>query len=176
MSYGRTIADLLTGLRGLLGIAVAALGLIGGQGALPLVVVGLVLAWTTDLLDGVFARLAPEAGPGRLAGLDAAADMAVGLGVMAYLALSGFVPLWLGVLVIGLALLVRLWHSRGLAFPFYAISFVFLGVIVWQQQPSLLAIIGVYFLIAALLRWRRVRDEYLPEFFAAVASLRGKDR
>lgn len=157
-------------------MAIAALGLLGGQSALPLVVVGLVLAWTTDLLDGVFARLQPGTEPGRLAGLDAVADMAVGLGVMAYLALSGFVPLWLGALVIGLALLVRIWHSRGLAFPFYAISFLFLGVVVWQQQPSLLAIIGVYFLIAALLRWRRVRDEYLPEFFAAVASLRGKDR
>ena len=139
-----------------------------------MVVVALVLAWLTDLLDGVFARLDPNPQPGRLAGHDAKADMAVGLGVMAYLAFSGYVPWWLGALIIVLALVVRIWHSRGLAFPFYAISFVFLGVAIWQQQPNLFMIIGIYLLAAFLLRWRRLRDEYLPEFFEALASFRRK--
>lgn len=174
MRHGKQIADFLTILRGLLGIGIAALGLIGGQDALPVVVVILVLAWLTDLLDGVFARLDPDPQPGRLAGHDAKADMAVGLGVMAYLAFSGYVPWWLGALIIFLALAVRIWHSRGLAFPFYAISFVFLGVAIWRQQPSLLIIIGIYLLVAFLLNGRRLWNEYLPEFFAALSSLRRK--
>lgn len=174
MRHGKQIGDLLTIVRGLLGIGIAALGLMGGKNALPVVVVALVLAWLTDLLDGVFARLDPDPQPSWLAGHDAKADMAVGLGVMAYLAFSGYVPLWLGALIIALALAVRIWHSRGLAFPFYAISFVFLGVAIWQQQPNLFLIIGLYLLIAFLLRWRRLRDEYLPEFFEALRSLRRK--
>jgi phosphatidylglycerophosphate synthase len=171
MKQGKQIADLLTIGRGLLGIIIASLGFWGGKDALPLVVVLLVLAWLTDLLDGVFARLDPDPRPGRFAEHDAKADMSVGLGVMAYLSLSGNVPLWLGALIIVLALVVRIWHSRGLAFPFYAVSFVFLGVVIWQQQPNLLAIIGSYFVVVFFLRWRRLRDEYLPEFFEAFLSL-----
>ncbi len=171
MKQGKQIADLLTIGRGLLGIGIASLGILAGEDALPLVVVLLVVAWLTDLLDGVFARLDPDPTPGRLAKHDAKADMAVGLGVMVYLSLSGYVPLWLGTLIIVLALAVRIWHSRGLAFPFYAISFVFLGVAIWQQQPNLLAIIGSYFVVVFFLRWRRLRDEYLPEFFEAFISL-----
>lgn len=172
MKYGKRIADLLTILRGLLGIGIAALGLVGGKDVLSLVIVIMVLAWLTDLLDGVFARLDPDPTPGRLAAHDAKADMAVGLGVMAYLALSGYVPLWLGALIILLALVVRIWHSRGLAFPFFAISYIFLGMAIWQQQPELFAIIGAYLLIVFILRWRRLRDEYLPEFFEALSSFR----
>jgi len=168
------IADLLTILRGLLGIGIAALGVVGGENALPVVVVALVMAWLTDLLDGVFARLDPDPQPSRLAVHDAKADMAVGLGVMAYLAFSGYVPWWLGALIIVLALVVRIWHSRGLAFPFYAISFIFLGVAIWRQQPSLFIIIGLYLLVAFFLNWRRLFDEYLPEFFEAVSSFRRK--
>ena len=174
MKHGKKIADLLTLIRGLLGIAIAAMGLVGGKYALPLVVVTLVLAWLTDLVDGVFARRDPNPAPGRLAQHDAKADMAVGLGVMAYLALSGYVPLWLGALIILLALVVRIWHSRALAFPFFASSYVFLGVAIWQQQPNLFAIIGAYLLIVFILRWRRLRDEYLPEFFEALSSFRKK--
>jgi phosphatidylglycerophosphate synthase len=176
MKLGKQIADFLTIIRGLLGIAIVAFGVFGGKDALPLVVVTLVLAWLTDLLDGVFARLDPNPAPGRLAQHDAKADMAVGLGVMAYLALSGYVPLWLGALITLLALVVRIWHSRALAFPFYAISFVLLGVVIWQQQPELFVIIAAYLLIVFVLRWRRLRDEYLPEFFEALSSLRSKQR
>ena len=60
---GKRIADLLTNARALLGIGIAVLGLVGGKDALPLAVVTLVLAWLTDLLDGVFARRLPA---GRL--------------------------------------------------------------------------------------------------------------
>ena len=174
MKHGKKIADLLTLARGLLGIVIAVLGLAGGKDALPLVVVLLVLAWLTDLVDGVFARRDPDPRPSRLSGHDAKADMAVGLGVMGYLMFSGYVAIWLGTLIIIAALAVRIFHSRGLAFPFYAVSFVFLGVVIWQQQPQLFLIIGAYLLIISVLRWQRLRDEYLPEFFAAVSSLRGK--
>ncbi len=174
MKHGKNIADLLTLARGLLGIAIAVLGLAGGKDALPLVVVLLVLAWLTDLLDGSFARRDPDPQPSRLSGHDDKADMAVGLGVMGYLMFSGYVAIWLGTLIIIAALAVRIFHSRGLAFPFYAVSFVFLGVVIWQQQPNLFLIIGAYLLLIAALRWRRLRDEYLPEFFDAVSSLRGK--
>lgn len=174
MKYGKRIADLLTIARALLGIGIAVLGLVGGKDALPLVVVALVLAWLTDLLDGVFARRDPDPAPSRLSGHDAKADMAVGLGVMGYLMFSGYVAMWLGTLIILAAIAVRIWHSRGLAFPFFAISYLFLGVVIWQQQPNLFAIIGAYLLIVFVLRWRRLRDEYLPEFFDAVSSLRSK--
>ena len=174
IKHGKRIADLLTITRVLLGIGIAALGIIGGKEALPLVVVALVLAWLTDLVDGAFARRDPDPAPSWLSEHDAKADMTVGLGVMGYLMLSGYVALWLGGLIILAAIAVRIWHSRGLAFPFYAISFVFLGVVIWQQQPNRFLIIGAYLLIIIILRRRRLRDEYLPEFFDAVSSLRGK--
>ena len=174
MKHGKRIADLLTIIRGLLGIGIGVLGVVGGKDALPLVVLAMALAWLTDLLDGVFARRDPDPAPSYLSGHDAKADMAVALGVMAYLSLSGYVALWLGALIILLAIGVRIWHSRGLAFPFFAISYLFLGVVIWQQQPNLFVIIGAYLLIVFALRWRRLRDEYLPEFFEEVSSLRGK--
>jgi len=174
IKHGKRIADLLTIARALLGIVIAVLGLVGGRDALPLVVVILVLAWLTDLLDGVFARRDPNPAPSRLSGHDAKADMAVGLGVMGYLMFAGYVAMWLGALIILSAIAVRIFHSRALAFPFFAVSYVFLGVVIWQQQPELFVIIGAYLLLIAVLRWRRLRDEYLPEFFAAVSSLRGK--
>ena len=68
MKHGKRIADLLTIARELLGIGIAVLGLVGGKDALPLVVVTLVIAWLTDLLDGVFARRDPDPAPSWLSG------------------------------------------------------------------------------------------------------------
>lgn len=171
--HTKTLADLLTVSRACLSVCLAALGMVRGAEALPTAVLIVIITWLTDLLDGPLARHDPDPRITWIGEHDPEADLTVSLGVAAYLVLSGYLAAWLGAVVVLVTLGLWVWHSHQLAWPFYAVPYVVLEVVALREAP-LFGWLAVAYLLATLVaRWSRLRDEFLPEFFQAVASFRG---
>jgi len=76
----------------------------------------------------------------------------------------------------GLVLAILLFwclHSHQLAWPFYALPYVILLWAAFQEAPAFGWLAVAYLGMTLVLRWRRLMNEFLPQFFGAVGSLRG---
>jgi len=169
--HTKPLADLLTVSRGVLAICLAGLGGIYGAKALPTAVLVVIISWLTDLLDGPLARRDPDLQISWVGEHDAEADLAVSLGVAAYLVLSGYLVAWLGAVMVLTILGLWVLHSHQLAWPFYALPYVILLVVSFQDAPFLGWVAVGYLLATLAARWSRLQSEFLPEFFQAVGSL-----
>ena len=134
--------------------------------------VAVLVSWFSDLIDGPLARRDAVHEQTWVGQHDAEADLFTSAGVAVYLVFSGFVAAWLGVGV--LALLLTLWflHSRQLAWPFYAVPYALLVKTAFTHLPFWGWMLVAYLVGTLLLRWQRLRSEYLPEFFDAIRNLR----
>lgn len=170
--HTKPLADLLTAGRALLGLCLAGLGMVQGAKALPTALLTVILSWLTDLLDGPLARRDPDLQTTWIGEHDPEADLAVSLGVAAYLVLSGYLPAWLGTVLVLVTLGLWIFHSYQLAWPFYAVPYLILGIRAFQYAPFFGWLAAGYLLLTLITRWPRLRHEYLPQFFQAVGTLR----
>lgn len=171
-SHTKPLADALTVARAVLGLCIAGLGALRGKAALPTAVVAVIISWLTDLLDGPLARHDPQAHPTWVGEHDAEADLATSLGIAVYLVLSGYMAAWLGAGLVLVILLLWVLHSPQLSWPFYALPYAILVGLALRDTPAFGWLAVVYLGMTLVVRWRRLRQEHLPEFFSAVASLR----
>lgn len=167
----RLLADLLTVSRVLFSICLAGLGAERGAEALPTAVLIVVISWLTDVLDGPLARHDADHQVTWVGEHDAEADLTTSLGVVAYLILSGYLPGWLGTLLILTILGLWVLHSHQLAWPFYAIPYVLLILLALQEAPPFGWLAVGYLLVTLAACWSRFWQQYLPEFFQAIDSL-----
>lgn len=174
--HTKPLADVLTVMRAILGFCIAGLGWAVGKEALPTAVMAMVVSWLSDLVDGPLARRDPDARPTWVGEHDAESDLTTSLGVAAYLSLSGYIAAWVGVGLIIVILLLWVLHSHQLAWPFYAIPYVILIGLALQDAPLFGWLAIIYLGITLLIRWRRLKGEYLPQFFDAVRHLRAIHR
>lgn len=169
------IADLLTFLRILAAGVLVWLGLTGGASAAPAAMLVVVLGWTTDQLDGWFARRSPA--PTRLKACDFFVDLTFYAGILAYLALARFLPAWLvaGFVILGGAawLLTR---RRAVVILCLRIIDVACGVIVFMYAPAVgLALVAWVTVLAVA--YRRRLAERVPRWFDELRGLlRGRVR
>ena len=173
LKHTKPLADTLTIARAILGLCIAGLGLSQGRSALPTVVTAVIIAWLSDLLDGPLARRDEAWHTTWVGEHDAEADLAVSLGIAVYLVLSGYVPAWVGGGLVLAILLFWCLHSHQLAWPFYALPYVILLWAAFQEAPAFGWLAVAYLGMTLVLRWRRLMNEFLPQFFGAVGSLRG---
>ncbi len=168
----KTVADVLTGIRFLLGPYIMWLGFHGGPAAIAAAALTLLISWATDLLDGPLARRAQRGIHTWIGDHDLAADVTVALGVWAYLALAGFIPLWPAV-VYTLAGAAALWHSRSihLGWALQALPYGLMIWTAWRVVPpyGLLLVAWVGFVLVAT--WPRFPQHTLPEFFSGMREL-----
>jgi len=171
LKYSKPIADLLTKLRVVLGLYVAWLGISRGPGDLSKVVWAVIVSWITDILDGPLARRDPRGRQTWIGEHDAEADLTTSIGLSIYLIFERHMAAWLGVIV--LMIMLGLWalHSYQLAWPFYALPYVVLVVVASKAEPLLGWALLLYLAGVLLVRWRRLKTRYLPEFFDAVRAL-----
>ena len=93
----KTVAGVRTGRRAILELWLMWLGWQGGANAVNSASLKLLASWATDVLDGPAARSDPRHLRSWIGDHDLEADTQVALGVVVYLALAGFVSLWLAV-------------------------------------------------------------------------------
>ncbi len=163
------IADLLTFSRILAGGVLVWLGLTGGASALPAAVLTVVLGWTTDQLDGWFARRSPT--PTRLKDSDFCVDLIFYAGILAYLALARFFLAWLvaGFVILGGAawLLTRRKAVVVLCLRIIDVAF---GVIIFMNLP-VVGFMLVVWLVALAVVYRRRLAERVPRWWGDLRAV-----
>jgi len=169
----KPIADALTQARVVLGFCIAILGFWRGREGLPQVILAVIVSWLTDLLDGPLARRDPDREQTWIGEHDAEADLSTSVGVTLYLMASRYLAAWLGIAILLITLGLWFLHSYQLAWPFYATPYVILTTIALRAATLLGWVLIAYVAGVLALRWQRLKNEFLPQFFDAVKDLRG---
>ena len=165
----KRIADFFTLLRLILGAALVWSGVVDGQAAPARDIWLLVMAWSTDMVDGRISRWMKTSGQTWLGKNDVYVDMFVSAAVLVYLAVTSLLPVWLLVLYLLLwGALVLKWglppiFAQAFQNPIYAF-FVFVTV---QSAPGVLPWLLIWALLALAFFWRRL-FELLRGVFRAI--------
>ena len=164
--HTKYIADLLTLARFVLGLVLAILGIANAAPeGLQLAVMLVLLGWLTDLLDGRLARRDLDARETWLGRHEAEADLSISMGVGVFLVFSGYIPIWLGVLILVVLPAVWLLHSYQLDWPMYALPYVFLLIAAFEGAPLNAGLMVGYLVFTLVIQFSRFSGEHLPEFF-----------
>lgn len=169
--HTKPLADLLTASRLLLAILLALLGLRRVSSSLQLAILLVLLSWLTDLLDGYLARRDPNPKTTWIGNHDAEFDLTTSFGVAAYLVFSGYLAAWLGLVEVIFTLLLWFLYSHQLAWPLYAMPYVFLLVTAFRDTPVFAWVMVGYLLVTFVIQLPRLAHEHLPGFFQALESL-----
>ena len=122
----------------------------------------LVASWTTDMVDGRMSRSWSPDYQSWLGKNDVYIDMFVSVAALAYLALTGLLPLWLAIAYLLVWSALFLWKGIPALFaqvfqnPIYA-YFVFVTI---QNEPQVLPWLLLWALVGLLLFWRRLLELY----------------
>ncbi len=154
------LPDILTASRGLLALAMVALGFVGPE-ALTAIVVLTMIGWTTDIFDGRVARRLQKP-PTWIGEHEFAFDMLMVLGGLCYLVLAGFVRVPVAIIYVAVAaVFISYFRSKMVTMTF---------AVVWVAAPLYFAFVyqravAFWFLgwiiIALLLDWRRFKGVVL---------------
>lgn len=134
---------------------------VAGSAALSTAGVLVSVGWLTDLLDGRIARRSGQ--EGRLGAWDLRVDTALGLGVMAGLAMAGLVSLWLPVVAVLLSWPFLVGNVTA-AMLIQLGGFVPLLLLLWDRRPSLWWLPFITALLAGIVDWRRLLFVNIPGF------------
>jgi hypothetical protein len=173
MSPTKCFADLLTSLRLLLAFVVAYVGYAAGASALPLVMGLLMVSWTTDSLDGFFARKTPEPEHSWLGDHDADVDVCMFLSKLVYLTFSGYVDpvsAWGYVLIAGLVVIGFRSNARFLVLCFMVPIGALMIWVALQEAPPWGWAAVIWCLLAATLNWGRF-SFLVRKFFADMRGI-----
>lgn len=168
--HTKPLADLLTLMRGILGIAIACLGMRGKE-TLPLAGIFLLFAWISDLLDGPLARRDTDHPMTWIGNHDLLADMTVAGGVWMYLSFSGYIHAMLSI-GITLFFLVVLWKTRSIhvTSAMQAISYGAMLFTCLQNAPSYGFLLIGWLVFLVIVTWPRFLQK-ADEFIKGMASL-----
>jgi cardiolipin synthase len=173
----KQVADLVTITRGLLVFVFPWLGLVQGKSALTWVGLLLLVDWTGDSLDGPLARHSRSRYQTWIGDHDLEVDMAVSLGLLFYMLLSGFVDLTIGIAYLLLSGLF-FWRfgiprSMGMLFqaPIYG-WFLFLTV---REIPTVGWWMVGWILAAMVITWPKFPKEMVPDFLGGLKKIFPED-
>lgn len=173
MLVAKQVADLVTFCRALIGVAILWLGFSPGDQALPLVAWLLIMAWTSDSLDGPIARRSRLSYNTWIGDHDLFIDIMLALAIWIYLLLSGFVSLWIAGGYILLWTLVFWFFSvpRSLGMlcqaPVYA---WFIWIAIWYATSTGMWLI-IWILIAIIATWPLFPKQIVPEFLVGMRNI-----
>ena len=173
MLDAKMVADLITGLRGLVGLIMVWLGFTQGEAALPIVVFLLLLDWTGDFVDGKFARGSRHPRHTRLGDSDIYIDVFISLCLAIYLVSAGLVgfavAFWY---ILGSALVLwRLGLDKNLLMILQAPIYLWFILNVMVLIPELGIWLLIWMLVALVINWRRFSQNMVPKFFEAMRSI-----
>ena len=168
----KILADALTGLRFLLGLYLMWLGWQKGPQAIVPATLTLLIAWTSDALDGPLARRDQRGTQTWLGARDLEADMVVALGVWVYLALAGFLSPWLavGYLLVAVAALWR-FGSTHLAWGLQALPYGAMIWTSWRMAPVYGLLLVAWIGLVVVATWPRFPRQALPGFLNGMRDL-----
>jgi hypothetical protein len=177
MLIAKQVADLITLLRGGLAFVLIGLGLIQGAAGLPLAIITLLLAWTSDSLDGPIARRSRVQYTTWIGEHDLEMDILVSMGLLVYMLAASLVNLQLVVIYL-LVWAVVFWRwgiARSLGMLIQAPIY---GWFIWvsiRDVPHLGWWLIYWILAVVLITWPRFPKETVPGFLNGMHSLMKRD-
>jgi phosphatidylglycerophosphate synthase len=155
-SRGKAIADILTTSRFFLAFIILVCALPGNPDLLSLVVALVVLGWTTDVLDGYFARSDVEGRKTWIGDHDFLADEAIRYAPMIYFMTAGYLPflpfMFYGVFV---AFVAFKWMNEGYQMAVGAPVTAMPLIIAFVHAPLMGWIFLAWIVLALVFNWKR---------------------
>lgn len=174
MLVAKQIADILTFTRALIGIFFVWIGLTQGAEGLPLAVLFLTLAWTTDALDGPAARRSRVDYHTWIGDHDLEIDTFAATGLLVYLWVSGFISIWVAIGYAGAWFLIffligGIERSLGMLSqaPIY-------GWFIWvamRYAPHAGRWVLLFLVAIVVVTWPRFPKEIVPGFLYGVSQV-----
>jgi len=168
MFDAKLLADILTLARLFLAAAIITLGITHGVQSLPVVVWLTIAAWTSDVFDGAFARRSRLPRRTWIGDHDLIFDMSIGASLIIYMALTGYLNLWLAAVYLLATLLVfwRLGLSAALGKLFQAPAYLWFIIVALREAPLSGLWLLVWILLAVILTWPRFPHQTIPAFLS----------
>jgi phosphatidylglycerophosphate synthase len=172
MMTTKTLADILTASRFGLAWVLLLLGISRDTEGLPTAVVILIIAWTTDALDGPLARKDPSHRYTWIGDHDLETDIAVSLGVLTFLVLAGYLAAWIAVSYVFICL-IMLWRFRSpeLAWAVQAPPYAAMIFIALRFAPIYGFAMVAYLIAVLIATWPRFPQVTLPQFLSGIQNL-----
>jgi len=156
----KRVPDFLTLSRGVIALAILAVGFIERAGlltqsALPTVLILTMLGWTTDIFDGRIARKINKP-PTWVGEREFAFDMAMVFAGLCYLVLSGFIPFIPAIIyVMVAAAFIAYFRSKMITMSFATPVVALPLIVAYFQAPHALVWFIVWIVAALVVDWRR---------------------
>jgi hypothetical protein len=173
MFDSKLVADVITMMRGALGLVMIWIGMVYGEQALPIVIPMMILCWSGDFFDGMLARHSRHPRPSYIGSHDVQVDLFVSICLGLYITVSGFVSVSIGVLYL-IGWILAFWRfgmDRNLIMlaqtPIY-LYFVMIGL---RDYPTLGFLMVTWVVLATAILWRRFSKEVVPTFIDRMKSL-----
>lgn len=162
----KQVADLITVARGILLLFLPWLAITQGSQSLPWAAVLLTADWTGDVLDGALAKHSKARQQTWVGAHDLEIDIAVSLGVLAYLLIAGYLSILVAlvyVLIWG-AYFLRSGIPRSMGMLFQAPIYGWFVYIALVHATSAGLLLCAWILAATILTWPRFPREVVPGF------------
>jgi phosphatidylglycerophosphate synthase len=169
----KQVADTLTYIRAALALILAALGWSDGGSSIPVAVGTLILAWSTDALDGILARRSGVDYTTWIGDHDLEVDMMVAGGLLIYLVGADWLPLY------GAVLYLVFWSLIFWRWGFYRslgmlIQAPVYGWFIWgavSRDPCSGWWLVIWIVAIVVVTWPRFPKEVVPDFLRGMRSV-----
>lgn len=174
ISWNRKIADFLTGLRLAISGFILYLGFFFGAEALFCVSLLFLIGWTTDTLDGYFARLDYSEYRSWLSEHDRLVDTIMILSAWIYLAVSGYIAHWIALLYpLGATTIIYKFPSKAVLTTLEAIPVLRVPMVTIDQH-STLGYLWILWAVGAAILDRKYLKVRLASLWNDVHNLKDK--
>lgn len=170
-------ADMLTLSRALVAVGMIWVGLTSGISGVGLIAWLLMIAWTSDSLDGPIARRVAPDESSLIGDLDLAFDITVSLGLLGYAVVAGFIPSLaaLGYLLAWAIIFLRWGFARSLGMLIQAPIYGLFVLLALSRSPTAGAALLAWIGMVVIVTWPRFPNEVIPGFLKGMRRLGGQD-
>ena len=178
MLVANQVADFITFTRLLLTMGFAWLGISYGKDGLPIAAGLMIYSWLSDTIDGSIARRSRRHYHTWIGDHDLEVDMAVSIGLLIYLIISGYIGLLPGAiyLLIWILLFIYMGFQRSLGMIFQAPIYGWFLYLAIRDAPLYGVLLVGYLISVIIISWPRFPEEVVPAFLAGLRALRKERR
>ena len=168
MTTLKIIADILTGSRFIVAMALTWLGWAQGIDGWYLATMLLIYSWTSDVLDGILARRSKTSLQTWIGRNDLYLDMLVALSLLAYMTLSTPINLSMSIIYILIWILIfaRFGFISALGKIFQAPIYAYFILVTFQHDLLLGGFILFFLVLIVVVTWPRFPNDTVPTFIS----------
>ena len=166
----KNLADFLTIFRGSLAVVLVWLGLSQGKAGLGVAFWFMLADWTSDILDGFFARRSKNPTHTWIGDHDLEVDILVSSGLLIYMLLSGIVvwQIGLGYLLFWIYIFKQWGYNRSLGMLLQAPIYGWFIIVSIKEVPGCGWWFLGWILAVVIITWPRFPEQVVPEFLEGI--------